>query len=543
MPAEEFDAYLRALSSLLRLEPAQRAELADEFRDHLESRLEELTAAGVPRARAVETALEEFGDAAGLASHFTSQHRFRVRRRRRKALGKFVMKTLPAAAALAVLGAVAWLAAPPNPVLAPPGPAVAQDEPSFDDPAAPDEPAAPADVPTEEVTPAETADPPAFAGVPVRPAGPDAERAARVEAALREPTSLAGVRPGDTLATALDALAEIHRIDILPDAPALELEGLALDDIVLETPPNIEGYSLATSLRVLLENQEVPLTTVPRDGILFVTTEAEAQNHLPTRIYNVRDLLAGGPAGGDQPPDRAAVELVGVIVSVTGGPDAGGSWEDDGGYGTVERFNGLLAIRQTDAVHRQIEDLLAALRTAGAQRGWGGKGVIGRGVIREDAAGNVDVELDFPAAPDRRKAPGDRDATSRFDAGASGDFGTPGGAYADPRPAAPPGFHDPLGPARPAFYRRPARSGPRLKFRLNDRGDLWLGPEKVPAGREAVALEGQAAKVRGPVTVWVYSADPPPAARSRLEAIKAVAATSRIPYRVTLFTPVKVAPR
>ena len=127
MPAEEFDAYLRALSSLLRLEPAQRAELADEFRDHLETRLEELTAAGVPRARAVETALEEFGDAAGLASHFTSQHRFRVRRRRRKALGKFVMKTLPAAAALAVLGAVAWLAAPPNPVLAPPAPAVAQD--------------------------------------------------------------------------------------------------------------------------------------------------------------------------------------------------------------------------------------------------------------------------------------------------------------------------------------------------------------------------------------------------------------------------------
>ena len=65
----------------------------------------------------------------------------------------------------------------------------------------------------------------------------------------------------------------------------------------------------------------------------------------------------------------------------------------------------------------------------------------------------------------------------------------------------------------------------------------------MPAGREAVALEEQAANIRGPVTVWVYSADPPPAARSRLEAIEAAAATSRIPYRVALFTPVKVASR
>ena len=465
MPAEQFDAYLRALSSLLRLEPGQRAELADEFRDHLETRLEELTAAGVPRAEAVETALEEFGDAAGLASHFTDQHRFRVRRRRRKAFGKFVMKSLPAAAALAVLGAVVWLAAPPNPVLNPPGPAVAQDDgPAFKRPA-PDEPAAPAEVPAGEGTSAEIAAPPAFAGVPAHPYGPNGER---VDSALNQPTTLKGVRPGDTLQTALDVLAQIHRIDIRPDTRALELEGIALDDIVLANPPNVEGLSLAATLRLLLDAGDVPLAAVPRDGVLLVTPGYVAAKYLPTRIYNVRDLLADGPASGWS-PEGAAIELTNVIVAVTGdqpdagGPtDIGGAWEKDGGFGTVERFNGLLAVRQTDAVHRQIEDLLAALRTAGAQRGWDGAGDAGavdRGALQENAQGMPAFDLDLPVAPDRRrKAPGNRDATSRLDAGASGDLEVSGRVYADPRP----GFFDLSDRARPAAYRRTTRSGPRL---------------------------------------------------------------------------------
>ena len=70
MSKNEFDQYLALLSGLLRLSPAQREAIASELRDHLEERLDELLAQGVSRQKAIETALEEFGDATGLAGEF-----------------------------------------------------------------------------------------------------------------------------------------------------------------------------------------------------------------------------------------------------------------------------------------------------------------------------------------------------------------------------------------------------------------------------------------------------------------------------------------
>ena len=362
MPAGEFDAYLRALGSLLRLRPAQRAELADEFRDHLETRLEELTAAGVPRAAAVEAALEEFGDAAGLASHFTVQFTALARRRRVHFARRVLMRVSLTAATLAAVVGLGWLLAPPNPVFAPPGPVAAQDggsEPADEFSRAPAPPAVAADPP--DPAPADDAD-------------PDAAAAEKVWAALNKPVSLEGIRPGDDLATAVDAVATQAGVPILPDRRALSLEGIELGDVLLENPPELEGLTLRRSLAVLLENVEPPLVAAPRDGLLYVTTAAEAARYLDTRIYNVRDLLADvRPAG---PPERAADELLNVVTSVTGGADNGGDWQRIGagpGPGTIEDFDGLLAVRQTAAVHRQIEELLAALRETGAERGWAGE--------------------------------------------------------------------------------------------------------------------------------------------------------------------------
>ena len=382
MPAEEFDAYLRALGSLLRLKREQRAELADEFRDHLETRLEELTAAGVPRSAAVETALEEFGDAAGLASHFTSL----ARRRRVHLVRRVLMRFTLTAAALAAVGAFLWLLAPPNPVFPPPGAVVAQDEAgAFDDPLPDEQPA--------EKVPAEDS-PEGQRTALTDPSEPDAAKTARVNAALAEPSSLEGIRPGDSVADALDALTDRHQITILPDRSALELEGLELGDLVLENPPGIEGYSLRTTLKVLLEDLAVPLTAVPRDGYLSITTQTEAATILDTRIYNVRDLLADvQPKEKLTRPDH---DLVEVVESVTGGPDHGGAWGGvQRGPGTIEHFDGLLAVRQTAAVHRQIEELLAALRATGAERGW--DGAAGAGALRGGADGILDVDIRFPA--------------------------------------------------------------------------------------------------------------------------------------------------
>ena len=131
----------------------------------------------------------------------------------------------------------------------------------------------------------------------------DSEAEERIRSALQEPTSLTGIRPGDTMNTALGALAEIHRITILPDGPALELEGLSLDDVIIENPPNLEGVKLKSALKLLLESTEPPLTYIIEDEVMKITTVTEAENKLFTRVYPVGDLVVpiiqlGGQGGG-----------------------------------------------------------------------------------------------------------------------------------------------------------------------------------------------------------------------------------------------------
>jgi len=80
MSEQEFELYLKLLSRCLNLTPAQREQIADELRDHLAERLEELAQAGVPREKAVVQALDEFGDAAVLAGNFATVARLKRRR-------------------------------------------------------------------------------------------------------------------------------------------------------------------------------------------------------------------------------------------------------------------------------------------------------------------------------------------------------------------------------------------------------------------------------------------------------------------------------
>ena len=80
MSEREFENYLILVGRLLRLTPAQRDAVADELHDHLQERLEVLTARGVSRDDAVRIALEEFGDAAGLAGEFSEIVRGRKKR-------------------------------------------------------------------------------------------------------------------------------------------------------------------------------------------------------------------------------------------------------------------------------------------------------------------------------------------------------------------------------------------------------------------------------------------------------------------------------
>src|SRR6185369_7063618 len=104
MSESEFELYLELLGKFLRLRPGQRVEIADELRDHLEARLEELSRGGLSRAEAVRRALDEFGDAACLADHFSQL----ARERKKRFLMRCTLGTVSAAALVLIVVTSLW---------------------------------------------------------------------------------------------------------------------------------------------------------------------------------------------------------------------------------------------------------------------------------------------------------------------------------------------------------------------------------------------------------------------------------------------------
>ena len=86
----------------MRLDGKQRRAIADELRSHLEDRLEELLERGVSKDEAVQQALAEFGDAAGLAGQFVAISRQRKRRWLMRMTTFSVAATLLLAAGIAI---------------------------------------------------------------------------------------------------------------------------------------------------------------------------------------------------------------------------------------------------------------------------------------------------------------------------------------------------------------------------------------------------------------------------------------------------------
>jgi multidrug efflux system membrane fusion protein len=123
MSEQEFELYLKLLSRCLNLTPSQREQIADELRDHLEQRLEELAEAGVPREKAVVQALDEFGDAAVLAGNFATVARFK----RRRFLMRLSLGSVGVLTAVLLLAFAFW---PENRAVRGPERVVAQERPS-----------------------------------------------------------------------------------------------------------------------------------------------------------------------------------------------------------------------------------------------------------------------------------------------------------------------------------------------------------------------------------------------------------------------------
>jgi hypothetical protein len=361
MSEQEFELYLSLLGRLLRLDAAQREQIADELRDHFEERLEELMLLGHSRPAAIQLALEEFGDAAGLAAHFTHiSHR-----RKRRLIMRCTLGTIIGMAAAILLVASLWPDAAPVPVNRT---AVAQQ-------------AKPADARQAE---------------PRRPvATVDARRAAveeKLNTRLKE-VNFVDQNMGDVFAYLADQVG----VDILVNKSFFEESGYSLEQpITLK----IEHTDVAarTVLELCLEHFDAAdVGYTIRDGLIYITRKYDADE---IRVYNCRDLMGvaagaamggdgampGGPAGGlgglglgggmpggmgmeggyggmgsGMDISNRPVSGLARVIMTTIHPD---TWALSGGTGSIEEFNGLLIVKHSQSVHREIKELLEQIRLA-----------------------------------------------------------------------------------------------------------------------------------------------------------------------------------
>ena len=149
------------------------------------------------------------------------------------------------------------------------------------------------------------------------------------------------------LADAIHELAEKSGVDMRLDPVGLRQVGVREREPVNLT---LRDRSLRSVLHVALSDFD--LTWMLRDGVLWVTSEEEANALLKTAVYDVRDLCS------DMDESNA---LADAILSQTAGP-----WIERGGQTGNIRFAkpGTMAIRQTEGGHHEIATLLSRYRAA-----------------------------------------------------------------------------------------------------------------------------------------------------------------------------------
>ncbi|MDX1948659.1 MAG: permease prefix domain 1-containing protein [Pirellulaceae bacterium] len=337
MNSDDFESYLALLASLLRLDKSQQREIGSELRTHLEDRLEDLLASGVPRDEAIRRALAEFGDAAGLAAEFVSLSRNRKRR--------WLMRLASFSVAAMLLVAFGLITFWPGSNSGP-GPAIvtAQAPPG----ATPPKPAA--EAPHES---------------------PLAEKLnQRIDAEFVE-TPLTDV---------IDFLSQTAGIQMYVNRKRMEDEGVAIDSPITES---LKRVRLATLLDLTLG--ELGLVYVEKDDFLVITTAADADATTEVRVYDCRDLLTmpglpgekkleaplpgtlpiveggmTGPAAPLSEHDRRAERLMNILKTAVD-PN---HWVDAGGVGTISEYNGLIVVSHSARTHAKVEKVLDMLRQA-----------------------------------------------------------------------------------------------------------------------------------------------------------------------------------
>jgi hypothetical protein len=265
MSEHEFEKFLAIFRGLLRLNPAQRDEIAAELMDHLQERLSDLSDRGMSHEQAVQAALEEFGDAAGLAAQFLLV----LSQQRRRRIMKWTASSI-AAAMVVLWGAYAFW--PATPVRGPaPAQLVAQQTPG----------ARGKSKGTAEAKKDSTGQAPGAAKT---------DSTKEIESRLAQKTAANFVET--PLQDVLDHISGQTTVDFYVDKKGLADTGTGLD-----MPVNVTLKSIRNDRLLDLVLGEVGLLWVVRDDYVFVTTKEKLQETLETRVYNCRDLIGMAPIG------------------------------------------------------------------------------------------------------------------------------------------------------------------------------------------------------------------------------------------------------
>jgi hypothetical protein len=392
--SEPFDAYLAQLCRALSRGVGDSAAVVDELRDHLEERLAELLARGVPRDVAIQTTIDELGDAATLAAEFNTV----TRDLRRRWIMRYASLSVAAAVMLLLVTMAFWPETPTAP-LAPR--ATAQEPASTKETAAAKEKekvAAKAKASSKEENNAKTE----------RLLAGSRTKAEFVETPLKE---------------FLEYFENLSAVQVYVEGKKLEGFGVTLDSTI-----NLRLSSVRLDMMLELVLRNLELGYYVDDGIVIVTSLEDLLSRTEVRVYNCRDLLelprlkgraktvkpatdptaapgglgpgaapgGVGPGPGGTPPGAPGpmapgggfggglggfapgfpggsidertgedVELIDVLRTNIN-PD---SWREQGGVGEVAEYRGMLVVTHTADVHRRIDQLLEMLRQSAREVG------------------------------------------------------------------------------------------------------------------------------------------------------------------------------
>jgi hypothetical protein len=157
-------------------------------------------------------------------------------------------------------------------------------------------------------------------------------------------------------------LSELTGINVLLDSKSLAEASIEPDRPITFESADAE---LGRSLRAMLAKHDLGYE-IPQSNVLLITTSDAAQNHAVVRVYDVADLIPS-PSVPSELPEPQPNELGSDIKNLITGCVQPTSWpgnSSSSSVASIEFLDGSLVISHNLEAHREIADLLSALRTA-----------------------------------------------------------------------------------------------------------------------------------------------------------------------------------